>query len=92
MAKVVIIGQENEHAPDPLDLIVCATENLETCHQINGAALDDNFYQGFTVQVLKVCRIPGPTACLKLLQKVHLKKWRKEKISMTGPGRAASNL
>ena len=44
------------------------------------------FYQGFTAQVLKVCRTHGPTACLKLLQKVCLKRWRKEKKSMTGPG------
>ena len=28
--------------------------------------------------MLKVCRTPGPTACLKLLQKVCLKRWRKE--------------
>ena len=43
------------------------------------------FYEGFTAQVLKVCRTPGPTACLKLLQKVCLKTWRKDKKSMTGP-------
>jgi len=24
--------------------------------------------------LLKVCRTPGPTACLKMLNKVHLKK------------------
>jgi len=29
--------------------------------------------------VLKVCRTPGPTACLKMLNKVCLKSWRKEK-------------
>ena len=34
----------------------------------------------------------GPTACLKLLQKVCLKRWRKEKKSMTGPGCMAWNL
>ena len=27
---------------------------------------------GFTAQVLKICRTPGPTACLKLLHKVCL--------------------
>ena len=43
-------------------------------------------FKGFTAQVLKVCRTPGPTACLKLLQKVCLKMWRKEKKSMTGSG------
>ena len=26
--------------------------------------------------MLKFCRTPGPTACLKLLQKVCLKRWR----------------
>ena len=31
-------------------------------------------------------KTPGPTACLKLLHKVCLKRWRKEKKSMTGPG------
>ncbi|XP_065893250.1 sodium/calcium exchanger 1-like [Dysidea avara] len=31
---------------------------------------------GFTAQMLKICRTPGPTACLK---KVCLKRWRKEK-------------
>ena len=36
-------------------------------------------YQGFTTQVLKVCRALGPIACSKLLQKVCLKRWRKEK-------------
>ena len=44
------------------------------------------FYLDFTAQVLKVCRTPGPTACLKLLHKGCLKRWRKEKNSMTGPG------
>ena len=37
-----------------------------------------------------VCRTPGPTACLELLHEllheVCLKRWRKEKKSMTGPG------
>ena len=36
-------------------------------------------YYSFTAQVLKVCRTPGLTDCLKLLQKVCLKRWRKEK-------------
>ena len=36
--------------------------------------------------MLKVCGAPGPTACLKLLHKVCLKRWRKKKKSMTGPG------
>jgi len=35
--------------------------------------------------VLKVCRTPGPTACLKMLNKVCLKSWRRRKNSMTGP-------
>jgi len=29
--------------------------------------------------VLKICRTPGPTACLKMLNKVCLKSWRREK-------------
>ena len=50
------------------------------------------FYYNFTAQVLKVCRAPGsPTACLKLLHKVCLKRWRKKKKSMTGPGQPLSN-
>ena len=36
--------------------------------------------------MLKVCWTPGPIASLKLLYKVCLKRWRKEKKSMTGPG------
>ena len=36
--------------------------------------------------MLKVCRTPGLTAYLKLLQKVYLKRWRKEKKSTTVPG------
>jgi len=35
--------------------------------------------------VLKVCRTPGPTACLKMLSKVCLESWRRRKKSMTGP-------
>jgi len=31
----------------------------------------------YTAQVLKVCRTPGPTACLKMLSKVCLKSWRR---------------
>ena len=36
--------------------------------------------------MLKVCRTLGPTAYPELLHKVRLKRWRKEKKSMTGPG------
>jgi len=36
--------------------------------------------------VLKVCRTPGPTACLKMVNKVCLKSWRKEKKFHDGPG------
>ena len=43
-------------------------------------------YRSFSITLL-VCRTPGPTACLKLIQKVCLKRWRKEKKSMTGLGR-----
>ena len=41
-------------------------------------------FKALTTQTLKVCRTPGPS--LKLLLKVWLKRWRKEKKSMTGPG------
>jgi len=33
----------------------------------------------FTAQELEICRTPGPIACLKMLNKVCLKNWRKEK-------------
>ena len=36
--------------------------------------------------MLQVCRTPGPTTCLKLLQKVCLKRWRKEKKSLNDLG------
>jgi len=29
--------------------------------------------------MLKVCKNPGPTACLKMVNKVCLQSWRKEK-------------
>jgi len=41
--------------------------------------------------VLKVCRTPGPTACLKMLSKVCLKSWRKRKNSMTGPAHSQAS-
>jgi len=34
-------------------------------------------YQYFTAQVLKVCGTPGPTACLKMLCKICLRKKKK---------------
>ena len=40
----------------------------------------------FIYLFIKALRSVGPTACLKLLHKVCLKRWRKEKKSMTGPG------
>jgi len=44
-----------------------------------------------TAQVLKVCRTPGPTACLKMLSKVCLKSWRR-KISMAALNLQPSDL
>ena len=69
--------------PVPLWIKRCPTPR--GMHRKTASFLFIYFYYGFTAQVLKVCKTPGPTACLKLLQKLCLKRWRKEKKSITGP-------
>ena len=41
---------------------------------------------GFTAQVLKVCRTPGPTACFKVVTESIFEKVEKGEKSVTGPG------
>jgi len=43
-------------------------------------------YQCFTAQMLKVCRTPGPTTCLRCYIRWCLKRLLKEKKSMTELG------
>ena len=67
-------------------LVFAKCINYKKCNLAIGLNQQDIFLKKlFITQVLKVCGMPGPTACLKLLQKVCLKRWRKEKKSMTGP-------
>ena len=41
---------------------------------------------GFTAQVQKVCRTPGPTACFKVVTESIFEKVEKGEKSVTGPG------